>query len=70
MIYLNPRYEAICNPDNIDEDCDRIAHEVDVVGETIKEILKVGNVLAGVTMYYSCCSRCVIHHLSVSSFWE
>ena len=25
MIQLNPRYEAIFNPDNIDQDCDGIA---------------------------------------------
>ncbi len=42
MIKLNPQYEAIFAPDNIDEDCDRIAHKVDVVGKTIKEVLKVG----------------------------
>ena len=42
MIELNPQYEMIFSPDNIDNDCDRIAHEVDVVGDTIKEILKVG----------------------------
>ena len=42
MIELNPHYEPIFFPDNIDDGCDRIAHEVDVVGDTIKEILRVG----------------------------
>lgn len=51
MIELNPQYEAIFSPDNIDNDCDRIAHEVDVVGDTIKEILKVGMYKQAVTMY-------------------
>ena len=30
MIQLNPRYEAIFNPDNIDQDCDRIASLMNV----------------------------------------
>lgn len=51
MIQLNPQYEAIFSPDNIDNDCDRIAHEVDVVGDTIKEILKVGLNKMAVTKY-------------------
>ena len=51
MIKLNPQYEAIFAPDNIDEDCDRIAHKVDVVGKTIKEVLKVGMYKQAVTMY-------------------
>lgn len=32
-------------------DCDSIAHEVDAVGESIKEILKVGLYKQAVTMY-------------------
>lgn len=51
MIELNPQYEAIFSPGNIDEDCDGIAHKIDVVGETIKEILKVGMYKQAVTMY-------------------
>ena len=51
MIQLNPQYEAIFSPDNIDNDCDSIAHEVDVVGDTIKEILKVRMYKQAVTMY-------------------
>lgn len=51
MIELNPQYEMIFSPDNIDNDCDRIAHEVDVVGDTIKEILKVGLYNMAVTKY-------------------
>ena len=51
LIEFNPQYEAIFAPGNIDEDCDRIAHEMDVVGETIKEILKVGMYKQAVTMY-------------------
>ena len=42
MIQYNPQYEAIFSSDNIDNDCDSIAHEVNAVGEVIKEILKVG----------------------------
>lgn len=41
MIELNPEYERIFSPDNIDKDCDIIAHQIDVVGLQIKEILKI-----------------------------
>ena len=51
MIQLNPQYESIFSLDNIDNDCDSIAHEVDVVGETIKEILKAGFYKQAVTKY-------------------
>ena len=51
MIQLNPQYEKIFDPRNIDGDCDRIAHEVDAVRESIKEILKVGMYKQAVTMY-------------------
>ena len=31
MIQLNPQYEAIFNPRNIDEDCNKIADEINDV---------------------------------------
>ncbi len=43
MIQLNPEYEAIFAPNNIDNDCNRIAHKIDVVGLQIKEILKIAS---------------------------
>ena len=39
-LQLNPDYEAIFAPVNIDDDCDSIAHKIDVVGLQIKELLK------------------------------
>lgn len=51
MIELNPQYESISSPDNIDNYCDSIAHEMEAVGETIKEILRVGMYKQAVTMY-------------------
>jgi hypothetical protein len=42
MIQLNPRYEAIFNPDNIDQDCDRIASLMNVEADFIKEALDAG----------------------------
>lgn len=39
MIQLNPQYEAIFDSRNIDEDCDKIADEInDVARMQIKEI--------------------------------
>ena len=43
MIHLNPEYEQIFAPDNIDDDCDSIAHKIDVVGLQINEILKIAS---------------------------
>lgn len=51
MIQLNPRYEAIHNPDNIDQDCDRIAGLMNVEADFIKEALDAGLYKQGVTMY-------------------
>ena len=51
MIELNPRYEAIFNPDNIDQDCDRIAGMMSDEGEFIKEALGAGLYKQAVTMY-------------------
>lgn len=41
MIDLNEEYEKIFDPGNIDNECTKIGHAVDVVGLQIKEILKV-----------------------------
>ena len=51
MIEINPRYEAIFNPDNIDQDCDRIASLMNVEAAFIKEALDAGLYKQGVTMY-------------------
>lgn len=51
MIQLNPQYEAIFDPRNIDEDCDKIADEIsDVARMQIKEILAVGMYKQAVTL--------------------
>ena len=42
MIELNPRYEAIFNPDNIDQNCDGIASLMNVEADFIKEALDAG----------------------------
>lgn len=42
MIQLNPRYEAIFNPDKIDQDCDGIASLMNVEVDFIKEALDAG----------------------------
>ena len=51
MIQLNPRYEAIFNPDNIDQDCDGIASLMNVEADFIKEALDAGLYKQAVTMY-------------------
>lgn len=52
MPQLNPQYEAIFDPRNIDEDCNKIADEIsDVVRMRIKEILAVGMYKQAVKIY-------------------
>lgn len=52
MIQLNPQYEAIFDARNIDEDCNKIADEInDVARMQIKEILAVGMYKQAVTLY-------------------
>ena len=51
MIQLNPRYEAIFNPDNIDQDCDGIASLMSAEADLIKEALDAGLYKHAVTMY-------------------
>ena len=51
MITLNPQYEAIFDARNIDEDCNKIADEInDVARMQIKEILAVGMYKQAVTL--------------------
>ena len=42
MIQLNPRYEAIFDSRNLDQDCDKIAGLMSVEGNFIKEALEAG----------------------------
>ena len=51
MIEINPRYEAIFNPYNIDQNCDGIANLMSVEAEFIKEALDAGLYKQAVTMY-------------------
>ena len=51
MIQLNPRYETIFNPDNIDQNCDRIAGLMSDEGKFIKEALDAGLYKQGGAMY-------------------
>ena len=51
MFQLNPQYEAISNPDNIDQDWDRIASLMNVKADYIKEALDVGLYKQTVMMY-------------------
>lgn len=51
MIRLNPRYEAIFDVRNIDDDCDNIARLMSVEANLIKEALDAGLYKQAVTMY-------------------
>ena len=51
MININPGYEVIFDPGNIDQNCDRIAVLMSDEGKFIKEALDAGLYKQGVTMY-------------------
>jgi len=51
MIQLNPRYEVIFDPENIDQDCDRIAGMMSDEGDFIKEALDAGLYKQAARMY-------------------
>lgn len=69
MIQLNPQYEAIFNPRNIDDDCDKIAHEIThVVGTQISEILKVSMYKQAVTLYLQLLKSMVNHFVDDEHF--
>ena len=51
MININPGYEMIFDPGNIDQNCDRIAGLMSDEGKFIKEALDAGLYKQGVTMY-------------------
>ena len=68
MIQLNPRYEAIFNPDNIDQDCDEIASLMNVEADFIKEALDAGlykqatRITSDILLQTSNISKHIIHH--------
>lgn len=51
MNNINPGYEMIFDPGNIDQNCDRIAGLMSDEGKFIKEALDAGLYKQGVTMY-------------------
>ena len=51
MIQLNPKYEAIFDARNIDEDCDKIAELMRPEANLIKEALDAGLYKQAVAMY-------------------
>ena len=51
MIELNPKYEAIFDARNIDEDCDKIAELMRPESNLIREALDAGLYRQAVTMY-------------------
>ena len=69
MIQLNPQYEAIFNPRHIDEDCDKIADDInDVARKQIKEILAVGMYKQAVTLYLQLLKSMVNHFVDDEHF--
>ena len=68
MIQFNPWYEAIFNPDNIDQDCDRIASLMNVEADIIKEALAAGLYKQAVTIYLQLLQSMVNHFVDDEHF--
>ena len=69
MIQLNPRNKAIFDNRNIDEDCNKIADEInDVARMQIKEILAVGMYKQAVTLYLQLLQSMVDHFVEDEHF--
>ena len=62
MLQINPQFESLFNPHNIDEDCKKIADEIDtVLRPQICEMLKAGKYKEAVTLYLDL-MRTMVHH--------
>ena len=62
MLQINPQYESNFNPHNIEEDCKKIADEIDtVIRSQICEMLKAGKYKETVTMYLDLMRTMVRH---------
>ena len=61
MIELNPQYEKIFNPRNIDDVCDKIAGLMSSEVNIIKEAMEAGLYKKAVTMYLQLLKAMCIH---------
>ena len=61
MIQLNPQYEKIFDPRNIDDDCDKIASLMSSDAALIKEAMEAGLYKQAVTMYLQLLKAMCIH---------
>jgi hypothetical protein len=61
MIELNPQYEKIFDPRNIDDDCDKIAGLMSSEVNVIKEAMDAGLFKQAVTMYLQLLKAMCIH---------
>ena len=61
MIELNPQYEKIFDPCNIDDDCDKIAGLMSYKVNIIKEAMVAGLYKQAVTMYLQLLKSMCIH---------
>lgn len=61
MIELNPQYEKIFDPRNIDDDCDKIAGLMSSEVNVIKEAMDAGLYKQTVTMYLQLLKTMCIH---------
>ena len=69
MMTLNPLYDVIFTPRNIDEDCNKIADLInDVARMQIKEILVVGMYKQAVTLYLQLLKSMVNHFVADEHF--
>lgn len=61
MIELNPKFESIFNPRNIDDECDKIADLMSSEAALIKDAMDAGLFKQAVTMYLQLLKAMCIH---------
>ena len=61
MIEINPKYEAIFDVRNIDDDCDKIAELMSSEAVLIKEAMDAGLFKQAVTMYLQLSKAMCVH---------
>ena len=64
MIELNPQYEKIFNPCNLDDDCDKIANLMSSEAALIKEAMDAGMFKQAVTMYLQLLNAMCLHFVT------
>ena len=63
MLEINPQYEFVFFPQNIDEDCNKIADEISAIGEQVKSYLLADNYKQAINIYLQLLKSMSVHFI-------